>query len=191
LTQLISLFVFDFTPSTLATVLGAMEKKMNKYISVLALLALPACLGGDSGTSISGPTASQLNTELGGYLNSFRMTNGESTLDYEPQLAAAAQVHADDLFDNDSAPSIFLTGTATDIGDTLNSMGYSWNDIDQFIAEGDFTVQSVFTEWQTNGSQGNGSDADDLIFADHDEFGFAKAGTGADQRWVLVLTNIN
>jgi hypothetical protein len=157
---------------------------MNKYISVLALLALPACLGGgDSTTSV--PT---MNEEFGVSLNGVRMNAGESTLFFEPQLQTAAQVHADDMVANDTL-SIFLDGTMTDIGDTLNSMGYSWNDIGQFVAQGDDSMQEVLAEWQLNGSAADGSPADDLTFEDMDWFGIAKSGSGADQRWVLVLTN--
>ena len=166
--------------------IGAMEIMMMKYLPILALLALPACLGGSGESTVEG--VPDMSAEFGGLLNGVRMGSGEGQVFYQPVLTTAAQTHADDLLANNTL-SIFLSGTTTDMGDTLNSLGYSWQDIGQMIAQGDFTTQSVLNEWAANGSQGDGGDADELTFSDYLDFGIAKAGSGSDARWVLILTN--
>ncbi|MDX8354630.1 hypothetical protein [Cognatiyoonia sp. IB215182] len=171
---------------------------MKKIISVVALFGLSACLGGgdsssDSGVDLTPDTPDvAMNMDFGTQLNGMRMAGTE--VDYDATAGRAAQIHANDMFEKDYL-SIFLPGTTApmggekDIGDTLNELGLTWQDIGQFIAQGDFTTTTLLDEWATNGSQGDGSAAEDLTFEDFELFGLAKAGSGSDQRWVLVLVN--
>ncbi|MFQ1702771.1 CAP domain-containing protein [Loktanella agnita] len=168
---------------------------MKKHLTILSLLILPACMGGGDGTSVdltpSGPSAS-MNAEFNPLLNGVRMDAGESELFYDERVGQAAQIHANDMLVNNEL-SIFLAGTERDMGDTLNSLGYGWQDIGQMVAQGNYSLAGVLSEWEANGSPAGsgGGGSDELTFEDYVEFGIAKAGSGNDQRWVLLLTNPN
>ena len=169
---------------------------MKKIVAIFGILALAACSSGGSDGSDSGvdltpdiPSTS-LNTEFGTALNDLRAGNSQTALTYDSTVGEAAQIHANDMYENDYL-SIFLEETSEDMGDTLNNLGLSWDEIAQFIAQGEYEVDTLLTEWDENGSQGDGSIAvlDDLNFPDYELFGLAKAGDGDDSRWVLLLVN--
>ncbi|WP_341367385.1 CAP domain-containing protein [Yoonia sp. BS5-3] len=132
-----------------------------------------------------------MNSEFGAGLNALRMQNGANDVFYDATVGRAAQIHANDMYTNDHL-SIFLGDdpTAFDMGDTLaQTLGMDWNEIGQYIAKGDYDTDTVLTEWETNGSQGDGDNADKLTFTNMDLFGIAKAGSGTDSRWVLLLVD--
>lgn len=170
---------------------------MKIYISVLALLALPACLGGgsDSSTDLTpdGPSVS-LNNDFGVLMNGVRLTENPSAsaLTYDARLGQAAQIHANDMFTRDYT-SIFVQGSDNgmggeqDLGDLVNDQGYAWQDIGQLVEEGDHTLATVLDEWSDDDCLAvNAKCIEESLFED---FGFAKAGSGSDQRWVLILTD--
>ena len=172
---------------------------MKKIVAIFGVLALAACStssssgsdSGDSGVDLTPDIPStSLNTEFGTALNDLRASNGESSLTFDATVGEAAQIHANDMFENDHL-SIFLEATNEDMGDTLNNLGLEWDEIAQFIAQGEFETDTLLTEWNTNGSQGDGSIAalDDLNFPDYELFGLGTAGEGIDTRWVLLLVN--
>ncbi len=165
---------------------------MKKQLIVLALLALPACMGGgDSGDVIdptpSGPSVS-MNNEFGTLLNGVRMGAGENAVTYDGRLGQAAQNHANDMVDNDYFSVIIPDSGGMDIGDRVTAQGYTWATIVQLIEQGDYTLAEALVELD-NSSACGGPGQDPCITDDRlQDFGIAKAGTGADQKWVLVLT---
>lgn len=185
---------------------------MKHMISILALLALPACLdSGDTTVDVDlDDTVEEdtvddvdltpdtpdlaLNTEVGTLLNDARTTFGSADVTYDSSLGRAAQDHANDMFDNDYL-AVTIPGTVgnnngmQDIGDRVTAYGYTWADIVQLVAQGDFTTSEAFDELNNDGNCGG--PAQDLCITDSvlENFGLAKAGSGDDQRWVLVLTS--
>ena len=119
---------------------GVMEMKMTKYLPILALLALPACLSGGGESTVSG--VSNMNAEFGGLLNGVRMGSGASSVTYDSRLGRAAQIHADDMV-NRGYLTVTIPGTVgnnngmQDVGDLVTAQGYTWSFIAQLVEQGD------------------------------------------------------
>ncbi|WP_234417002.1 CAP domain-containing protein [Loktanella sp. Alg231-35] len=178
---------------------------MKYLVSVLALAALPACIGGGGGGDVdltpSTPSAS-MNTEMGMTLNGAR-TGGLDPLVYDGRVGQIAQNHANDMFERDYL-SIYEMGSTgfggprggeRDMGDDLNAAGLGWEQIEQFVAEGDKTVAVLFDEFSNRpiggpieGSIDQGMD-DVLELAEFEFFGIGKAGSGSDQKFALLLVH--
>ena len=166
---------------------------MNKIISVVALMGLSACLG--SGSSDGTPTVPidltpdqpdvAMNTEFGTLLNGMRMGNDAT---YDSRIGRAAQLHANDMFERNYF-SVVIEGdpNGRDIGDRVTAEGYTWSEIVQLIAQGDYTIEGALAEFDNSGNCGGGGQ--DLCITDSflTDFGIAKAGAGDGQKWVLVL----
>lgn len=164
---------------------------MKKQLSILAMLALPACMGGgsDSGVDLtpSSPDVA-MNNDFGALLNGVRVNDAS----YDARLGRAAQIHANDMVDRDYL-SVTIPGTVgnnngmQDIGDLITAQGYTWADLAQLVEQGEYTLAEVLTEFQSVDCGNAGQDLclEDSTFTD---FGIAKAGAGVDQKWVLVLT---
>ncbi len=131
---------------------------MKKYVTVLALLALPACFGVSDGVDLTpdGPEVSQedLNTEFGATMNNVRVANNAAAmpLTYDARVGAAAQIHADDMLARDYLSIEILgsddgMGNPMDIGDIVTAQGYTWSDIGQLVAQGEFTVEGILNEF--------------------------------------------
>ncbi len=174
---------------------------MKNYIALLALLALPACIGGGGGVDLtpSAPEAS-VTAEIGTALQGARAA-GLSELTYNSQVGRIAQDHANDMFERNYL-SIFerdsTDGTASDLrrdmGDDLNDANLRWDEIVQMVAQGDMTVVDVYAEFETRGREVEGDIASKLNGAmEFDEpyefFGLGKAGSGDNQRWALLLVD--
>lgn len=165
-----------------------------KYLLVLpAIGLLAACAGGGTAPSPSlsgeltatpartGATAGPAdNDAFGSLLNDARVDAGAGTVAFDNRLANAAQVHADDMLDND-----FLSHTGSDgssVGDRARAANYDWRTIGENIGQGHANERAIFQGW-TDSPSHNANNLD----ARFEDFGLAKAGTGADVRWVLVL----
>lgn len=176
---------------------------MKKIIAVLAILALPACSvsGSDSVTMTPGgpdPIDIVANDTMGASLNGARAA-GFADIVYNPTVGRVAQDHANDMFARGYL-SIYELGSTDgttnglrDMGDDLNDAGVVWTELRQLVAQGDMTAQMAFDEFRANGSApgSDGSNAADLDAAFLDEefefFGLGKSGTGADQKWALLV----
>ena len=172
---------------------------MKKQLSILAMLALPACMGGgsDSGVDLtpSSPDVA-MNSDFGTLLNGVRIGAGEAAVSYDGRIGQAVQIHANDMF-TDGYTSILIPGEVNgaglpkDIGDLVTEQGYSWSTILQLVAEGDFTLDEALTALDNAGACGGGAQDPCITDDRFEHFGIAKAGSGVDQKWALVLAEEN
>ncbi len=169
---------------------------MKNLILILAILGLAACGGGgdksksassNSGSTNASPSASPPGvTEYVDYvtfqrlINDVRADNGAGPLSYNAVLAKAAQAHADDMQAKGYFSHDGLDGS--DPGDRITAAGYNWRAFGENIAEGQVTESEVLVSWTT--SPGHHANNIDPSF---EEFGLAKAGSGWETLWVLVL----
>lgn len=163
---------------------------MKHALAVAALAALTACSSGTA-PSVSGgalptpsvPTPTQNaanNTAFGALLNNVRAQNGAQAVRFDSRLAQAAQAHADDMNANG-----FFSHTGSDgsnVGQRATRAGYQWRAIGENIARGQQSESSAMVGW-TN-SPGHHANNINPEFKD---FALAKAGTGSNTHWVLVL----
>ncbi|MEJ6404586.1 CAP domain-containing protein [Yoonia sp. 2307UL14-13] len=171
---------------------------MKYTFCALALLTLPACMGGGGGADVTmnltpdRPDA-PMNASFGSLMNGVRMgiDPGLAPLTYDSRVGQAAQNHANDMFTRDY-DSIFIPGTDNgsgaeqDIGDRVTAQGYRWDDIAQLIDKGERSLGDQVDAFSTELCDADGTTCFERPnFVD---FGLAKAGSGADQRWVLILT---
>ncbi|MDP5083859.1 MAG: hypothetical protein NWQ23_00465 [Yoonia sp.] len=173
---------------------------MKKYVTVCALMALPACFGVGNGVDLT-PTrpVEDVTSQAQASLDGLRAANLAS-LQFDSRVGLIVQNHANDMF-NRNYLSIFEAGSDVgggverDLGDDLNDAGLPWDEIVQMVAQGDLAVSEVMTGFATTGSAAGsqGSNQVDLANAlaseDYELFGLGKAGTGADVRWALLLVD--
>ena len=170
---------------------------MRYAISLLALCLLPACLGGSD--EPSGPST-QLNTNFGTLLNGARMGNGANAVAFDQRVANAAQAHATDMvvdeyFAHDTLNPASGCGDPCDAGERLLAQGYAWKIFYEGIARGDgMSMQQLLDAWEAGGNADATVDNDNgasnnLSNPDFEHFGIAKAGSGANQRWVLLMAD--
>lgn len=167
-----------------------------KYIAATtAICFLSACLGGGGGSSVS--TSSSTNPvstppasvtvptppqpqNFAGMLNNVRASNGAGAVSFDARLGRAAQAHANDMLANN-----FFSHTGSDgsnVGQRVARQGYQYRTVGENIARGYQTEESVMQGW-TN-SPGHHANNINPAFED---FGLAKAGSGSNRYWVLVL----
>lgn len=162
---------------------------MRLVFGMLSLTAMAACSSGTApstttnspvtSTSSSTPTSAD-NTTFGNLLNNVRAQNGAQNVTFDSRLAQAAQVHADDMNNNG-----FFSHTGSDgstVGVRATRAGYNWRSIGENIARGQRSESEAMRDW-TN-SPGHHANNINPSFND---FALAKAGTGANTHWVLVL----
>lgn len=158
---------------------------MRVHISILAAGVLAGCMGsGGTGVDVAPAPSVSLaaNNTLEPLLNNVRAVNGADPLSFDNRLALAAQVHANDMLQND-----FFSHTGSDdsdVGDRVTAQGYTWSRVGENIARGHQSEAAVMTGW-TN-SPGHHRNNIDPNYRD---FGLGKAGSGGDLHWVLVLAS--
>lgn len=163
---------------------------MKPYHFIFGALLLSACSSGGSSTVDLTPSApsTTLNSSFGTLMNNTRLAlNGTApALAYDADVGRAAQLHANDMYTR-NYDSIFIQGGGgDDIGDRVTAQGYSWEDIAQLIDRGDATVQQQVDAFAAENCTINTTCYENADFA---HFGVGRAGSGADMRWVLVLTD--
>lgn len=167
---------------------------MRNIFALTAICLLPACMEGSSTSvstsssssglptsvgSVSGPTASE-STSFASLLNNVRLDNGAGTISYDARLAAAAQIHSNDQFNMG-----VMTHTGSDgssVGDRVSDQGYNFSIVGENVARGYQTEESVMTGW-TNSPDHHDNNIDPRF----EDFGIAKAGSGSQTYWTLVL----
>ncbi|MEL6683698.1 MAG: hypothetical protein AAFN63_04785 [Pseudomonadota bacterium] len=163
---------------------------MKKTILIVAAMSLSACMGG-GGDDVE----VSLGSDFGTLLNNTRTA---SDLNLDSRLTSAAQTHATDMFTRDYDSIVVMGETVIDpadglerdkdIGDLVTEAGYSWMTIKELIAKGEFTNSEALAVWNGETCSGGVRCYDDAAYED---FGIAKAGSGSDQRWVLILATEN
>lgn len=176
---------------------------MKWFISIVALSALSACGGASTGGGASGlpasstappptspstgPTAPSTggganNASFATLLNDVRLTNGAGNVTFDARLANAAQGHADDMRTNNYFSHTGLNGSSP--GDRITAAGYKWRTYGENIARGQQSEQEVLTAWTNSpGHHANN------INPNFEDFALAKAGSGSNTYWVLVLAS--
>jgi len=140
-----------------------------------------------SGTSVStssvnveGPTASE-SANFGALLNSVRMDNDVGTVSYDARLAAAAQAHSNDQLNRREMTHVGSDGS--NAGERIVAQGYLHNgNWAENVARGQESDEEVMTAW-TNSSLHHANN----IGENFEDFGIAKAGSGSQTYWTLVL----
>jgi uncharacterized protein YkwD len=161
---------------------------MKKLVSIVAVLGLSACMGGGSDD-----IEVSLSDGFGTLLNETRTASGSISVD--TRLTSAAQVHATDMFTRDydsvevkdvmiADPNQGGALRPKDMGDLANEAGYDWQDLGQLIAKGEVSTADAVARWENETCLSLSSTCYNDPFQN---FGIAKAGSGADQRWVMIL----
>lgn len=165
---------------------------MKTVLSVVAICALSACMSGGGGTTTSSmnapgtppPTAPAPPPATGGsftsMLNGVRADSGAGPVAFDARLGRAAQGHANDMLANDYFSHTGLDGSSA--GDRIAAQGYNWSTYGENIAKGQQSEAAVLDAWQN--SSGHRRNNLNPAFED---FGLAKAGSGSNTYWVLVL----
>lgn len=168
-----------------------------KHISAILLISTLAACGGGGGGSVTSPStpgtpgtpgtpatptvpSSVDNVTFSGLLNNVRANNGASPVAFDARLASAAQGHADDMLAQNYFSHTGLNGSSP--GDRITAAGYNWRTYGENIARGQSSETEVLQDW-TNSPGHHAND----INPSFEDYGLAKAGTGSDARWVLVL----
>ncbi len=179
---------------------------MRNLLSVCTICALAAC-GGGGGTGATTSTSSAVSTgqtpaatvppvaarttnpaagasvdqaAFTSLLNNVRVANSAAPVAFDGRLATAAQGHADDMLANGYFSHTGQNGSTP--GDRITAAGYRWRTYGENIARGQQSEAEVMQDW-TNSS---GHHANNINPA-FEDFGIAKAGTGGNAHWVLVL----
>lgn len=167
------------------------ESKMKRYgFSALALCLIAACGSGGAGSSGGSTTTSSMNspaipsvptnTSFEGMLNGVRAANGAGPVTFDARLGAAAQVHANDMLSNNFFDHQGSDGS--NVGQRVRRQNYNYRAVAENIAKGYQTEESVMNGW-TN-SPGHHRNNINPVYED---FGLARAGSGSNRYWVLVL----
>ncbi|MEO1641175.1 MAG: hypothetical protein AAFU41_18205 [Pseudomonadota bacterium] len=167
---------------------------MKKTLSVVAILGLSACMGGggDGGVSlVSNSVDATMNDDFEVLLNGVRTSNAT----WDTDIARAVQDHADDMV-NEGYLSVNIPGTTNpnnssgmrDIGDRMVEEGYTWNELGQYVTEGDKTLTEVFNEFNALpcGNAGQDLCLDDVIY---ENFGIGKADNGGEPKWAFAIAS--
>jgi uncharacterized protein YkwD len=167
---------------------------MRVFLAISALAILPACGGGSGGSSagvspilLPPPPSTAENNTFAGLLNNVRVNanNGAGPVTYDSRLGVAAQSHANDMVTNDFFSHIGSNGSELD--DRAEAAGYTgWTALGENIAQGQQSQVAVLNAW-TNSPDHHANNIDPV----YEDFGLARAGSGGEQRWVLLLGSQN
>lgn len=161
---------------------------MKATLPLVAVCTLSACMGSGSGSDTTVSTSSvpvdvpsaNESTNFASLLNNVRLSNGAGTVSYDARLATAAQIHS-----NDQLAMGVMTHTGSDgssVGQRVTAQGYVFTLVAENVAWGYQTEESVLTGW-TNSSGHHANNINPRF----EDFGIAKAGSGSNQYWTLVL----
>ncbi len=118
----------------------------------LALLALPGCLGGDGGGGGTPPPPvtcdANVCQQVVDEINEERAANGLPALVVDVRLAAAAQVHSEDMADVNTLSHTGSTGS--DPADRAAAAGYPIVALGENVAAGQTTAVDVVGDWMSS-----------------------------------------
>ena len=164
---------------------------MKHHLSIMAVCLLGACSSGgtSSVSTMSAPTttaplsmpSAPVDNSFKGMLNNVRAANGAGPVTYDSRLGQAAQNHANDMLANNYFSHTGLNGSTP--GDRITAAGYNWRTYGENIAKGQSSETQVLDGWTNSpGHHANN------INPNFEDFALAKAGSGANRYWVLVLS---
>lgn len=167
---------------------------MKTTFAILAICLTAAC-GGSGGSTSNTPTVTSAappaptaptpveaapTGDFGSMLNAVRANNGASAVTYNAQLGNAAAGHANDMLRNGFFSHTGSNGSS--VGDRVTAAGYQWRTVGENIARGQRDEEAVLQAWVNSpGHQRNN------VNPAFEDFALAKAGSGSQQYWVLVL----
>lgn len=155
---------------------------MGKWMcSVAAATLLSACMGGGDGGADAVYVVSP-DRSFADNLNGVRSNVGAGALTFDERLQRAAQSHADDMLEHDYFSHTGRDGSG--VGDRVTAQGYKWRLVGENIAKGQQSETEALISWQN--SDGHRRNNENPNFED---FALAKAGSGSDTYWVLVLAS--
>ncbi len=170
---------------------------MKMPFSVLAICLAAACdgSGGSMSNEPSTPTVTSAAAppptvptpvetpptgDFGSMLNAVRASNGAGSVTYDARLGAAAAGHANDMLRNGFFSHTGSNGSS--VGDRVTAAGYQWRTVGENIARGQPDEEAVLQAWVNSpGHQRNN------VNPAFEDFALAKAGSGSQQYWVVVL----
>lgn len=170
---------------------------MKTALSIVAIYLLAACGGaGGAGSNVS---VSQNNIPIEdipqiaisqapsstfeSMLNDVRSNVSAGPVTYNDLLGQAARRHANDMHANDFFDHEGSDGS--DIGERVSDTGYRYSWVGENIAWGQQSEAAALVAWQnsTTGHRENNENPR------HEHFALAKAGSGQNTYWVLVLAD--
>ncbi len=158
-------------------------RPLSMLLGIAWLVA--GCMNGDAGALApgigSGSGGGAVNSgpfpEFATSMNAARAGPGLNPLSYNVKLAAAAQVHADDMSSNNFFSHVGSDGSTFD--QRILAQGYNYGWAAENIAKGYATQQAVFDAWMNSpGHRAN------MMSAEPTEFGLAWA---PGNYWVLEM----
>lgn len=160
---------------------------MKYSVGLIGLLALTACAGaspsgtgaGAGGAGGGTPTPAD-NAAFGTLLNNVRLANGQANVTFDARLATAAQGHSDDMLANGFLGHVGSNGSTA--AQRATAAGYNWTWIAENVAQGQQSENEVMTSW-TNSPLHHANN----ISPNAKDFGLAKAGSGQNTYWTLML----
>ncbi len=165
---------------------------MKTLLSFVAIVALSACMSGGggsgatasmdapglpSGTPAPPPTTGGSFTSM---LNGVRADSGAGPVSFDSRLGAAAQGHANDMLAHNYFSHTGRDGSSA--GDRIRAAGYDWRTYGENIAKGQQSEAAVLEAWQNSSGHRRNN-----LNPNFEDFGLAKAGSGSNTYWVLVL----
>ena len=117
-------------------------------------------------------------------LNNVRLDAGAGPVAYNALLDQAAQGHADDMLANDYFSHTDLNGNR--VGTRVTATGYKWKAVGENLGKGHTSEEQVLDGWVNSPAHQAAQTR-----ARYEHFGLARAGTGRETRWVLVLAAPN
>lgn len=152
---------------------------MGKWICAVAATALlSGCMGGGDGGG--GVELVAIDPSFAPSLNGVRANAGAGPVSYDERLHTAAQLHANDMLEHDYFSHTGRNGST--IEDRARAQGYNPTLLGENIAKGQRSEAQALNSWQN--SDGHRRNNENPGFED---FGLAKAGSGSDTYWVLML----
>ncbi|MEB3885987.1 CAP domain-containing protein [Lyngbya sp. CCY1209] len=99
----------------------------------------------DNGGPTEPPTGTSFPEQVIELTNNFRAQNGLSPLEFDPQLATAAQTHTENMAFQDFFSHTGADGS--DVGDRVTNTGYNYSTVGENIGAGYQTPEAVVQGW--------------------------------------------
>ena len=151
-----------------------------KFYNIIVIFVFLSACGGTPPAPLLSSHMSADNVKFGKLLNETRRLNGVAPVTFDGRLAVAAQNHANDMYENNFYSHI---GSGwSDVGSRVLATGYDGRYVGENIYKSPQSEQAAMIGW-TN-SKGHHKNN---INPNFEHFALARAGSGVNTYWVLVL----